>query len=79
MVLVPETIVYKGAMMIKSLYALVTIITVHRVLRSQIFTIDADIVQVKFFVNKALHKAQEVFLKRYVPWINQCQAVEYYS
>ena len=78
MVLVSEAIVYKGAVMVKPLHTLVTIITVHRVLWSQILTINADIVQVELFVNKALHEAQEVFLERYVPRVNQCQAVEDY-
>ena len=78
MVLVSKAIVYKGAVMVKSLYTLVTIITVHSVFWPQILTINADIVQMEFFVNKTFHEAQEVFLERYIPRINQCQAIEDY-
>ena len=78
MVLVSEAIIYKGAVMVKPLYTLVTIITVHSVFWPQILTVYADIVQMELFVNKTFHKAQEIFFERYIPGINQCQAIEDY-
>ena len=44
MVPIAEAIIDKGTMMVKSLNTFVTVIAVHSVLRSQILTVDTDVV-----------------------------------
>ena len=61
-VLVPEAVVNERAVVVKTLDALVAVVAMHCVLWPQILTVDADVVQVKLFVDKALHQAQKVFL-----------------
>lgn len=46
MVLVPKAVIHKSTMMVKALYALVAVVTVHTVLWTQVLTVYADIVQV---------------------------------
>ena len=45
MILVTQTIVYEGAVMIKPLNTLVTIVAVHSVFRPKILAINADVVE----------------------------------
>ena len=44
MILVPQAIVDKCAMVIETLYALIAIVAMHGVFRPQVFTVDADVV-----------------------------------
>jgi len=60
-ILEPYTIVHEGAMVVKTLNTLVAVIAMHRVLRSQVFTVYANVVKMQFFINKTFHKPQEVF------------------
>ena len=62
MIIVSKAIVHESAVMVETLHALVTIVAMHGVFRSQIFTVDADVIQVEFFVNQAFHQTQEIFL-----------------
>jgi hypothetical protein len=43
-------------MVVKTLYALVAIVAMHRVFWSQNFTIDADVVEMEFFIDKPFNK-----------------------
>lgn len=56
MIPVSYTIVHKCAMVVKTLYALVAIVAMHRVFWSQNFTIDADVVEMEFFIDKPFNK-----------------------
>ena len=56
MVAVPQTVVDEGAMMVKALHALVTVVAVPRLLRSQVLAVDANVVKVKLFVDQTLHQ-----------------------
>ena len=76
MVLVAQAIVDESAVMVETLHALVTVITVHGVFRSQILAINTDVIQVELLVNESFDQAEEVFLKRDVAWIDQSEAVE---
>ena len=71
MVLVAQAIVDESAVMVETLHALVTVITVHGVFRSQILAINTDVIQVELLVNESFDQAEEVFLKRDVAWIDQ--------
>jgi len=61
---------------VETLHALVAVVAVHSVFGSQVLTIDAYVIQVQLFINKALHQTEEIFFQRYVSGINQCQTVE---
>ena len=75
-VLVAQTIVDEGAVMIEPLDALVAIVAVHSVLRAKILAVDANIVEMQLFIYQALHEAEEVLFERDIPWIYQRHAVE---
>ena len=76
MVLVAKAVVDESAMMIEALHTLVTVVAMHTVLWVQVLAIDADVVKMKLFVDKTLHQAEKVFLKRDIPRVNQCDAVK---
>ena len=79
MVLVSEAIVDKRTMMIEALYTFITIVAMHRILRSEILTVDADIIKMQLFFYNTLHHSQKVFFKRHISWVNQSHAVKEYS
>lgn len=51
MVLVAQAVVYKRAVVIEPLHALVAVITVHGVLGTQVLAINANVVKMKLFIN----------------------------
>ena len=79
MILVPKAIIYKCAMMVKALYTLVTIVAMHCIFRSEILTVDANIIKMQLFFYNTLHHSQKVLFKRHITWVNQSHAVKEYS
>ena len=75
-VFVAKTIVDECAMMIKSLDALIAIVTMHGVFGPKIFAVDAYVVQMELFIDKSLHKAKKIFHERDVARIYQGHAIE---
>ena len=78
MVAVTKTVVDEGAVMVKSLHALVAIVAMSRILRPEVLAVDAHVVEVELFIDQSLHQTEEVTLGRHVPRVDQCQAVEEY-
>ena len=76
MVLIAQTVVHKGAVVVESLHALVAIVAVHGVFWTQVLAVDADVVQVQLFVYQSLHESEEISLHGHISWILERQAVE---
>ena len=76
MVLVAQTVVHKGAVVVESLHTLVAVVAVHCVLGAQILTVDADVVQVQLLVHKSLHQSQEISLHGHISRVFQRQTVK---
>ena len=53
-VLVPNTVVHEGAVMVKLLNASAAEVTVERGLRLQVFAVDANVIQVIVFIDNTL-------------------------
>lgn len=57
MIPVAYAIVDEGTMVVKALCALVALVAMHRVLWSQDFAINADVVKMEFFIYNPFNKA----------------------
>ena len=75
---VAYAIVDEGTMVVKALCALVALVAMHRVLWSQDFAINADVVKMEFFIYNSFNKAQKVVFLRYVSRVDECDAVKDY-
>ena len=76
MILVAQAIVHESAVMVKPLHTLIAIVAVHGVLWAQVFTINADVVEVQLLVDQAFHESQKVSFDGHIAWIYQREAVE---
>lgn len=73
---VSQAVVYKCAVMVEFLNTSIAEITVHRVFRSQVFAVNANIVQMVVFMNQSFQQAHKVTLLLHIAWVNQGQAVK---
>ena len=73
---VSQTVVHECAVMIELLNTPVTEVTVHCVLRSEVLTMNAHVVQVIVLMNQSFQQANKVSLLLYVARVNQSKTVE---
>jgi len=76
MVAVAEAVVDEIAMMVEFLDTTVTEIAVVSILRSEVFAVDTNIVEVIAFVHDPYEKFQEILLFWHITWVHQCQKVK---
>ena len=51
MVLIPQAVVHKRAVMIEALHALIAVVAVHRVFGPQVLAVDTNVVQVELLID----------------------------
>jgi hypothetical protein len=73
---VAEAVIDEHAVMVEFLYTPVAEVAVIGVFRSEVFAVDANVVQVVAFAHKSHKEFQEILLFRHIPRVAQCQDVE---
>ena len=69
MVLVPKAVVNEQAMMIKLLHAVITVVAVVSVFRSQVLTVDANVVHMKIALCHFAEQIDKVRGLWHIAWV----------